>query len=53
MVKFSIKPCIVKTKKVSKALIQKLVEWGMKNSNAIESPIARDNVLIADVESGV
>ena len=52
-VKWSIKPCIVRTKKVSKALRQKLVEWIMKNSNVCESPIARDTLLITDEESGV
>ena len=50
-VKWSIKPCIVQTKKVSKALRQKLVEWIMKNSNVLESPIALDTLLITDAES--
>ena len=31
----------------------KLVEWIIKNSNVIESPIARDTLLITDAESGV
>ena len=52
-VKWSIKPCIVWTKKVSKALRQKLVEWTMKNSNVRESPIACDILLITDAESEV
>ena len=52
-VKWSIKPCIVRTKEVSKALIQKLVEWIMKNSNLHESPIARDTLLITDKKYGV
>ena len=52
-VKWSIKPCLLQTKKVSKALRQKLVEWIMKNSNVCESPIARDTLLIKYVESGV
>ena len=45
-VKWSIKPFIVQTKKVSKALRQELVEWIMKISNVRESPIARDTLLI-------
>ena len=52
-VKWYIKPCIVRTKKVGKALIQKLVEWIMKNSNLHESPIARDTLLITDKKYGV
>ena len=52
-VKWSIKPCIVRTKKVSKALRQRLVERLMKNSNVSESPIARDTLLITDAESRV
>ena len=52
-VKWSIKPCIVRKKSVSKALRQKLVEWIMKNSNVRESPIARDTLLITDAEYGV
>ena len=52
-VEWYIKPCIVRTKKVSKALRQKLVEWIMKNSNVREDPIARDTLLITDAESGV
>ena len=40
-------------KKISKALKQKVVEWIMKNSNVRESPIAKDNLLITDAESGV
>ena len=52
-VKWSIKPCIVLTKKVSKALRHKLVEWITKNSNVHESPIARDTLLITYAESGL
>ena len=33
--------------------MQRLVQWIMKNSDARESPIARDTLLITDVESGV
>ena len=33
--KWSIKPCIVRTKKVSKALKQKLVEWIMKKFKCV------------------
>ena len=46
--KWCIKPYIVRTKKVSKALRKKLVEWIMKNSNVRESPIYRDTLLITD-----
>ena len=49
--KWSIKPCIVRKKNVSKALRQKLVERIIKNSNVCESPIERDTLLITDVES--
>ena len=49
-VKWYIKQCIVQTKKVIKALRQKLVEWIMKNSNLIGSPISRDTLLITDAE---
>ena len=52
-VKWSIKPCIVRTKKVIKALRQKLMEWMMKNSHVRETPISRDTLLITNVESGV
>ena len=51
--KWYIKTCIVRTKKVGKALRKKLVEWIMKNSNVCESPIAHDDLLITDAESGV
>ena len=37
-------------KKVSKALIQKLVEWIMKKSNVREYPISRDTLIITDAE---
>ena len=40
-------------KKVSKALIQKLVERIMKKSNVNESPVNYDNLLIKDAEYGV
>ena len=52
-VKWSIKTCIVGTKKVSKALRQKLVEWIKKNSHVSESPISRDDLLITDAASRV
>ena len=52
-VKRSIKPCIVRTKQISKTLRQKLVDWIMKNSSVRESPIARNNLFITDAESGV
>ena len=52
-VKWSTKPCIVQTKIFIKALIQKLVEWILKNSNVRESPISCDTLLITDAESGL
>ena len=52
-VKWSIKPCIVRTKKLSKALRQELVDWIMKNSNVSHSPITLDTLLIADADSKV
>ena len=52
-VKWSIKPSIVRTKKVSKALRDKLVGRITKNTNVRESPIACDTLLITDAESGV
>ena len=51
--KWSIKPCIVREKKVSKALRQKSVEWIIKNSNLRESPTSRDTLLFTDAESVV
>ena len=50
-VKWSIKPCIVRTKKVSKALRQELVDWIMKILNVRQSPINRDTLIIADADS--
>ena len=41
-VKWSIKPCIVIRKKVSKVLRQEIVDWIMKISNVCQSPITRD-----------
>ena len=52
-VTWSIKPCIVRAKKVSKSLRHKIVEWIIKSSNVRESPIACDTLLITDAESGV
>ena len=52
-VKWSIKPCIVRTRKSSKALRQEIVDWIMKDSNVFQSPITRDNLLIADVDTKV
>ena len=51
--KSSIKPFIVRTKKVSKALRKKLVQWIMKILNVREYSIARDTLLITDAESRV
>ena len=50
-VKWSIKPCIVRTKKISKALRQEIFDWIMKNSNMSQSSITRDTLLIADADS--
>ena len=50
-VKWSIKPRIVRTKKISKALRKETVDWIMKNSNVRESPITRDTLLIADADT--
>ena len=52
-VKWSIKPCIVRTKCFSKALRQELVDCIMKNSNVRQYPITRDTLLIADADSKV
>ena len=51
--KCSIKPCIVRTKKISNALIKEIVDWIMKHSNMCQSPITRDNLLIADADTKV
>ena len=52
-VKWSIKPCIVRTKKISKALRKEIVDWIMKNSNMRQSPMIRDTLLIADADTKV
>ena len=52
-VKWSIKPCIVRTKKIIKALRQEIVDWIMKNSNVCQYPITLDTLLIADVDTKV
>ena len=52
-VKWSIKPCIVRIKKISKALRQEIVDWIMKNSNVCQSTITRDTLLIADADTKV
>ena len=52
-VKWSIKPCIVRTKKTSKALRKDTVDWKMKNSNVYQYPISRDTLLIADADNKV
>ena len=43
-VKWSIKPCIVRTKKISQELRKETVDWIMKNSNVRQSPITRDTI---------
>ena len=50
-VKWSIKPCIVRTKKVRKALRKETVDWIMKDSNVRQSPITCDTLLIADADT--
>ena len=52
-VKWSIKTCIVRTKKISKALRKETVDWIMKNSNVRQSSITRDTLLIADADTKV
>ena len=52
-VEWSIKPRIVKTKKISKALRKETVDWIMKYSNVCQSPITRDTLLIADAYTKV
>ena len=52
-VKLSIKPCIVRTKKTSKALRKETVDWIMKNSNVRHSTITRDTLLIAGIDTKV
>ena len=52
-VKWSIKPCIVGTKRISKALRQEIVDWKMKNSNVRQYPITRDTLPIADADTKV
>ena len=52
-VKWSIKPRIVGTKKISKALRKETVDWINKNSKKCESPITSDTLLIADADTRV
>ena len=52
-VKWSIKPCIVRTKKISKALRKETVDGIIKNSNVRQSLITRDTLLIADADTKV
>ena len=52
-VKWSIKPCIARTKTLSKVLRKETVDWIMKNSNVRQSLITRDTLLIADADSKV
>ena len=52
-VKWSIKPCIVRTKKISKALRKETGDWIKKYSNVRQSPITCDTLLIADVDTKV
>ena len=50
---WSIKPRIVRTKKISKALRKETVDWIMTNSNVRQSPITCDTLLIADADTKV
>ena len=52
-VKWSIKPCIFRTKQISKALRQEMNDWIMKNSNVCQSPITRDTLIMADADTKV
>ena len=52
-VKWSIKPRIVRTKKISKTLRKETVDWIMKSSNVRQSQITRDTLLIADADTKV
>ena len=52
-VKWCIKPRIVRTKTISKALRKETVDWIMKNSNVRQSPITCDTLLIADADTKV
>ena len=52
-VEWSIKPCIVRTNKISNTLRQEIVDWIMKNSNVRQSPITRDTLLVADANTKV
>ena len=51
--KWSIKLCIVRTKKISKALRKETVDWITKKSNVSKSSITRDTLLIADADTKV
>ena len=52
-VKWYIKPCMVRTKKISMALRKETVDWIMKNSNVRQSPITCDTLIIADADTKV
>ena len=52
-VKLSFKPCIVRTKKISKALRKETVDWIMKILNVRQSPITCDTLLFADADTKV
>ena len=52
-VKWSIKPCIVRTQKQSKALRKETVDWIMKKYNVRQYPITSDNLLLADADTKV
>eukprot|EP00978_Attheya_sp_CCMP212_P012464 scaffold31102_cov31-Attheya_sp.AAC.1 len=52
-VKWVVKPRIVFKKKVDDTLIEKVVDWVLRNSNIRESPIVRDTLLIDEDGNGV
>ena len=52
-VKWSIKPCIVVSKKISKALRKETVDWIMKNTNVRQYPITCYTLLIVDADTKV
>ena len=51
--KWSIKPCIVRTKTICKSLRKETVDWIIKNSNVRQCPITFDTLLIADADTKV
>ena len=52
-VKWAVKPQIVCKKKLDDALIQKVVDWFLRNIKVHESPIVRNTLLIEKYGNGV